>query len=107
MTESDFDFPQRINKDRADFQKIRDQFYQNYNDRGVDLVQLNQYTDIFSDGIKEGSVRFEPNKNGTGTLFIDTLVKHKKVTKELTIENKDEVAFFIGLQESLRSPEEK
>ena len=107
MSESNSDLLNKSDKDRANFQEMRDQFYQNYRDRGIDLVQLNQYSDIFSEGIKEGSVRFEPKKDGTGTLFIDTVSAGEKETKELTIDNTDEAAFFLGLQDSLNPPEKK
>ncbi len=92
---------------RAIFQKKREEFYKKYRDGGVDLPQLDQYSDIFSEGIKEGSVRFEPNRDGTGSLFIDAVSAGEKKTKELTIDNKDEAAFFLGLQLTIKPIEEK
>ena len=107
MTEGNFELLNKINKDRVAFQKIRNQFYLDYKDKGIDLVHLNQYSDIFSEGIKEGSVRFEPKKDGAGTLFIDTVTEGEKETKELTIDNKDEAAFFLGLQLTIKPAEGK
>lgn len=106
MTEGNFELQNKINRDRAAIQKIRNKFYLDYKERGIDLVQLNQYSDMFGDGIKDGSVRFEPKKDGAGTLFIDTVLEGEKETKELTVDNKDEAAFFTGLQMSLNPPEE-
>lgn len=106
MTEGNSELQNKINRDKAAFQKVRNQFYLGYKERGIDLVQLNQYSDMFSEGIKDGSVRFEPKKDGTGTLFIDTLLEGEKETRELTVDNKDEAAFFTGLQMSLNPPEE-
>lgn len=109
MTEGNFELQNKINKDRATIQKIRNKFYLDYKEGGIDLVQLNRYSDMFDDGIKDGSVRFEPKKDGTGTLFINTVLEGEKETRELTItiDNKDEAAFFVGLQMSLNPPEEK
>lgn len=101
------DLQSEITLTRAVFQKKREKFYKNYEDGGIDLSQLNQYSNIFSEGIKEGSVRFEPHENGTGSLFIDTVNAGEKETKELTIDNIDEAAFFLGLQLTIKPTEEK
>jgi hypothetical protein len=77
------------------------------NNDNVDLSKIEQYKDIFSNGFKEGSVKFVANKNGTGSLFIDSVIDGEKQTVEQTIDNKAEASFFINMQTSLQPPKNK
>ena len=107
MTEDNTDFQKGIDLQRDILQQQRNKFYQNFMENGIDLAHLEELSDIFESGIKDGSVKFKPNKDGSGSLFINTNISGEEETRELTIDNKDEAAFFLGLQDLLNPPEKK
>jgi hypothetical protein len=90
---------------KQSFDIDRQKFLNELNNNGVNTVALDQYEDMFSNGIKEGTVKVEPHKDGSVSLLFDTEHKGKKDTKEWTVKNKDEAAFLIGLQMRLNPPE--
>lgn len=88
------------------FETKRKQIYEDLQKGSVDLTKLNKYGEIFSDGMKEGTVRFEPHQDGTASLFVDivTSSRQEKETKELRITDKGVVGYLNGLQSTLTPP---
>jgi hypothetical protein len=112
MSEDKNDFPKDFKYgtqlQRDILENRRRNFVRDFKDQlGADLVKDEQLSDIFSEGIKKGEVVFTPKKDGTGTLNVDTIIKGEKLTKQFEIEDKDEAAFLMGLQVSLRPSEDK
>ena len=94
---------QKIKLAKASFALAEQELLKKFEaDHNVNLRTIEQYEDIFSEGIKDGKVKFTPNpKDGTGVLTITQVMEGEEKTIDQTIDNKAEAAFFAGLQEKL------
>ncbi len=110
MTESVLD-PELLHKiiefRRTEFGNRRSEFYRKLNEEaGINIGNLETLEKIFANGIKEGSVIFVPRRDGTGILNIDKEIKGKQVAQNFVIENKDEAAYLLGLQDTINKSKE-
>jgi len=106
MSDKNTDTEIQIAQAKQSFNIDRQKFLLELNDKGINTVTLNQYSDMFSNGIKEGSIHIEPHKDGSISMLFDTEQQGEKDTKEWTVNNKDEAAFLMGLQMKLNPPKE-
>lgn len=96
----------KIAQIKQSFDIDRQNFLNELNENGINTVALKQYENMFSNGIKEGTIKVEPHKDGSVSLLFDTEYQGEKDTKEWTVKNTDKAAFLVGLQMKLNPPKE-